>query len=314
MNLNEILLFLIYLQSGKKLIKKISLKMRNINITLHFLHMKKTSNIKKILIISSIILTAIYSCEDDNVINSIDQQNLQSSKDYLLIEKTIIDIEREIETGFIATGTTNNLPYYTRLNTDTADQDTLIIDFSEENYLHLGQLKRGEIIIIYNAFIYDSGAITTTSFNNFYINNRLIQGNMSSENMGPNIIGNYVFNLNIDSLSINTENGTINLDANYNKELISGYSTKYQYLDNIYLTSGFGTGNSGNGNNFEMTITDSLMITNSCFENSGCIITKGKSIITPNGYQDRILDYGDSLCDCKIDVEANNNNYLLIVN
>ena len=71
--------------------------MKNINITLHFLHMRKQYNIKKLLIISSIILTAIYSCEDENLINPIDQRNLHSSNDYLLIQKTIIDIEREIE-------------------------------------------------------------------------------------------------------------------------------------------------------------------------------------------------------------------------
>ena len=289
--------------------------MKNINITLHFLHMRKQYNIKKLLIISSIILTAIYSCEDENLINPIDQRNLHSSNDYLLIQKTIIDIEREIEVGFITSEITKKSPpYYTKIDADTANQDTLIIDFSEENCLHLGQLKRGEIVIIYNAFIYDPGATTIISFKNFYINNRLVEGNISSENMGPNIIGNHVFNLEIDSLSVSTENGVINLNANYNKELISGYSTKYQYLDNIYLTSGSGTGNSGNGNNFEMTITDSLTVTNSCFESSGCIITQGKVIITPDSYQDRILDYGDSLCDCKINVEVNDNNYLLIVN
>ena len=115
--------------------------------------MKSKLKNNNIFIIAGLIISFM-SCKDENVIHSVNQQNLQSSHDYLLFEKTLFDIEREIEHAFIATGTTKNLPMYISLNADSTDQDTLIINFGEENYLHLGHLKRGEIISIYNKFIY----------------------------------------------------------------------------------------------------------------------------------------------------------------
>ena len=255
------------------------------------------------------------SCKDENVVHSINQQNLQSSHDYLLFEKTLFDIEREIEHALIATGTTKNLPMYTSLNTDSTDQDTLIINFGEENYLHLGHLKRGEIISIYNKFIYNIDAQITTTFNNFYINNNLIQGKIHLENNGFNQNGFPEFSLTVDSMSMYTNNGSIDIsNGNYIKQLVSGYNTQYQYLDNIYKLTGNAQGNSSNNNNFSLEISDSLNMNLSCFESSSCIITEGTSKLIPNGYEERIINYGDSSCDCDINAVIGEDIHPIIIN
>ena len=72
-----------------------------------------------------IITSIMFSCQDDNLLENLDQNNLQACHDYVLIEKTIVDIEREIEHAFISTQTTKNLPNYISLNNDTSNQDTL---------------------------------------------------------------------------------------------------------------------------------------------------------------------------------------------
>ena len=123
------------------------------------------------ILLASAIL--IFSCKDENTLENLNQRNLQASQDYLLIEKTIVDIEREIEHAFISTQTTKDLPNYIILNNDTSNQDTLIINFGDENFLHLGHIKRGEINIIFNQFLYNSGAIINTTFTEFYINNKI---------------------------------------------------------------------------------------------------------------------------------------------
>jgi len=103
--------------------------------------MKK--KIKKNIFIKYVLIICLINvgCKDENLRENLDQRNIQASHDYLLIEKTIIDLEREIEHAFIATQTTKNLPYYTSLNNDTSNQDTLIINFGDENFLHLGHLN-----------------------------------------------------------------------------------------------------------------------------------------------------------------------------
>ena len=98
--------------------------------------MKK--KIKKNIFIQYILIICLINigCQDENLRDNLDQRNIQASHDYLLIEKTIVDIEREIEHAFIATQTTKNLPNYISLNSDTSNQDTLIINFGDENFLH----------------------------------------------------------------------------------------------------------------------------------------------------------------------------------
>ena len=93
---------------------------------------------KKLVSILTLIVITSFSCKDENVLDNLDQNNLQACHDYLLIEKTIIDIEREIEHAFISTQTTKNIPNYITINSDTSNQDTLIIRFGEDNFLHLG--------------------------------------------------------------------------------------------------------------------------------------------------------------------------------
>ena len=276
--------------------------------------MKSKLKNNNIFIIAGLIISFM-SCKDENVIHSVNQQNLQSSHDYLLFEKTLFDIEREIEHALIATGTTKNLPMYISLNADSTDQDTLIINFGEENYLHLGHLKRGEIISIYNKFIYNSNSQITTTFNNFYINNNLIQGKMYLENNGSNQNGFPEFSLTVDSMSMYTNNGSIDIsNGNYIKQLVSGYNTQYQYLDNIYKLTGNAQGNSSNNNNFSLEISDSLNMNLSCFESSTCIITEGTSRLIPDGYEERIINYGNNSCDCDINAVIGEDIHPIIIN
>ena len=273
------------------------------------------SKLKNNILILIALIISFVSCKDENVIHSVNQQNLQSSHDYLLFEKTLFDIEREIEHALIATGTTKNLPMYISLNADSTDQDTLIINFGEENYLHLGHLKRGEIISIYNKFIYNSTSQITTTFNNFYINNNLIQGKMYLENNGSNQNGFPEFSLTVDSMSMYTNNGSIDIsNGNYIKQLVSGYNTQYQYLDNIYKLTGNAQGNSSNNNNFSLEISNSLNMNLSCFESSSCIITEGTSRLIPDGYEERIINYGNNSCDCDINAVIGEDIHPIIIN
>ena len=273
------------------------------------------SKLKNNILILIALIISFVSCKDENIIHSVNQQNLQSSHDYLLFEKTLFDIEREIEHALIASGTTKNLPMYISLNADSTDQDTLIINFGEENYLHLGHLKRGEIISIYNKFIYNSNSQITTTFNNFYINNNLIQGKMYLENNGSNQNGFPEFSLTVDSMSMYTNNGSIDIsNGNYIKQLVSGYNTQYQYLDNIYKLTGNAQGNSSNNNNFSIEISDSLNMNLSCFESSSCIITEGTSRLIPDGYEERIINYGNNSCDCDINAVIGEDIHPIIIN
>ena len=45
-----------------------------------------------------------------------------------------------------------------------------------------------------------------------------------------------------------------------------------------------------------------------------CVIKSGTAKISPNGYADRIINYGDSECDCNFDITINGTTYPIVVN
>ena len=50
-----------------------------------------------------------------------------------------------------------------------------------------------------------------------------------------------------------------------------------------------------------MKITDPLTIDLGCLLDGECIVKNGEARISPSGYSDRIINYGDSICDCNIE-------------
>ena len=60
-----------------------------------------------------------------------------------------------------------------------------------------------------------------------------------------------------------------------------------------------------NGNGFTTNINKPLLLDLSCYGSSPCLITNGQTIINPDNYSDRIINYGDSLCDCIFKISIN---------
>ena len=282
----------------------------NINLILLFIFMKrkKQFKMKKIILLFSIILLSYSSCVDEKVLIPVEQINIQSSRDYLLAENLFNHIYRSIEEGFIYNGQAKECPSYTLLNNNSNNSDTLILDFGEENCLQFGQLKRGKIISTFNNKYHQEGAIINSTFSQFYINNILIEGNLELSCLANNL-----YKLEISNVNLTTSNGVININSFLEKEMISGQNSIYNYLDDRYLITGNISGNSSNGNNFNVLITEPITYELSCFQNSSCIAKSGKAIITPNNYEERLINYGDSLCDCNINVEINNEKTLIVL-
>jgi len=263
---------------------------------------------KKLILFLSIILLSLSACVEEKALTPVEQINIQSSRDYLLAENLFNHIYRSIEDGFIYNGQAKNCPSYTLLNNNNKNSDTLIIDFGEENCLQFGQLKRGQIISTFDNEYHTPGAIINTTFSQFYINNILIEGNLELSCLDNNI-----YQLEISDASLTTGYGVININASLEKEMINGQNSSYNYLDDVYLINGNISGNSSNGNNFDIIITDPITYELSCFQSSSCITKSGQAIITPNNYEERLINYGDSLCNCDITVEYNNETTLIVL-
>ena len=60
--------------------------------------------------------------------------------------------------------------------------DTLIIDFDNSNTLINGKFFRGRVINIYSGSVNDSNFNCSSNFDNFYLNNNLINGTITIDN------------------------------------------------------------------------------------------------------------------------------------
>jgi hypothetical protein len=267
---------------------------------------------KKTLIALSILTVLLYACKDEDVINTPDLASTQATQDNLFAEQIFNDVGRIVEEGFIASGINKSCASYSLMNTDTSNADTLIIDFGNTNCLHNAKLRKGKILITYTGKYRDSLAVITTTFDNYSVNNNLVQGERIVSNKGRNQKGNMWFTIEVNNASINTANGTINWEANRTREWVSGIATYFNISDDRYMITGNASGNSVNGNAFTMDITDTLNVDLGCLPS--CVIKSGTAKISPNGYADRIINYGDSLCDCNFDITINGTTYPIVVN
>ena len=267
---------------------------------------------KKTMLVLSILSIILYACKDEDVINQNDLTSTQGTQDHLTAEQIFNDAGRMVENGFTDNGQNKGCVSYSLLNADTSNIDTLIIDFGTTDYLCEGKLRNGKIIVTYTGKYRDSLSVITTSFDNYHVDDNLVQGEQIITNQGRNNKGNMWFRIEVNNASINTTNGIINWESSRVREWVSGQNTYFNISDDRYMITGNASGNSVNGNAFTMEITDSLEVDLGCLPT--CVIKSGKAKISPNGYADRIINYGDSICDCNFDVTINGTTYPIIVN
>jgi len=267
---------------------------------------------KKTFLTLCSIAVLLYACKDEDVITQNDPSSTQATQDHLFAEQVFNDVGRIVTEGFLESGVNKSCASYNLINDNTLDIDTLIINFGTTNCLHNGKLRKGKIVITYTERYHDSLAVITTTFDNYYVNNNLIQGERVVTNQGRNQDGNMWFTIAVNNASIVTNNGIINWSSRRTREWVSGRATYGNITDDRYKITGSANGIGVNNNSFNMEITDTLNIDLGCW--SSCVIKSGTAKISPNGYADRIINYGDSLCDCNFDITINGTNYPIVVN
>lgn len=267
---------------------------------------------KKTILLLSILSVIFYACKEEDVINTPALTSTQATQDHLTAENIFNDVGNIVEVGFDENGQSKACPDYTLMNTNTTDIDTLIINFGPSNCLNNGKLRKGRIIVTYTGKYRDSLSIITTTFDNYHVNNNLVQGERIVTNEGRDSVGNICFKIEVNNASVNTSNGVINWNSQRKRVWITG-SGSFDRKDDIYKVSGNANGNSANGNHFTMEITEDLYVDMSCLEETNCVITSGTGKISPDGYPDRIINYGDSVCDCNFDILINEITYPIVV-
>jgi hypothetical protein len=197
----------------------------------------------------------------------------------------------------------------TRFNKDSANVDTVIVDFGNGTSICKdGKTRSGQLTIIYTGGTkyrkLNSNATITTS--NYTVNGHLFVGTKTIQNV-TQAGGNLKFTITVNG-TITTKNGNVlNYTANRTREWIAGTGTKDRSDDVIQVTGDETATNPATGKVWTATVINPLVRK---FE-SGCKkhFVQGVVEVTISGKPNRTIDYGNGICDNIITVTINGKKY-----
>jgi len=184
----------------------------------------------------------------------------------------------------------------------TAFPRTLTIDFGNENCLcNDGKYRRGKIIISFTGRYREVGTIRTTTFDSFYVNDNKVEGTKVVTNKGLNGDGHMYWTMDVEGkITLANDSGTIQWNAQRQREWFAGFDTPRDRWDDIYMITGTANGTRINGISWTRTITKALESKLACR-----FIVSGTISIKPEGRPERILDFGNGECDNLATVTVN---------
>jgi hypothetical protein len=182
---------------------------------------------------------------------------------------------------------------------------TLTVDWGNTNCdCNDGKTRRGKIVTTFTGSYLAQGTILTHTPVNYYVNDILIEGTKTVENMGLNSAGKPYFNVEIDGEATFPTGETMTYISSRVRTWTAGYNTPIYRWDDTYEISGSASGDHSNGNSFVSSITSPIGINIGCgFPVSGVID------FTPSGLPTRTIDYGNGTCDQTFTITVNGNTY-----
>ncbi len=250
----------------------------------------------------SLMILAVSSCkkEQTEAINDIEVEDAslmeETSSDEFLDINSLNSENSMFLTG--GSGTLSDLksPYgdcATLTVSPTGDKfpKTVTVDFGT-GCTKGNNTRKGKIIMVYTDRFKNPNATLTITYDNFYINDKKIEGTRVLKNNGKNAAGNYSFTSTISNAKIIfNDNKSRTWSANRTYEWYRGESTSTASDDEFYIT-----GSASGTNARDKTYTN--LITKALVKKVGCpFLVAGSVDHQIDGRPKMSLDFGDGTCD-----------------
>jgi hypothetical protein len=175
------------------------------------------------------------------------------------------------------------------------------IDYGTTNYVCKdGNLRRGIIWVKWTGAYRTPGTKLQISFENFYQNNNLVEGEKSIVNNGLNALGQLSFTIEVSGKITTPSAETFTWKSNRTRVWVAGLNTAAR-IDDVYEISGTGSGINRKGISFTSEISKVLRVVNACTHK----IVSGILIVKPENKMDRTIDFGSGACDELIIITVN---------
>lgn len=229
--------------------------------------------------------------QDESATNEIDNMTSQATR-----------------TGSFTPGSCPNpdMDFYSLRSCATVTRDsvlhTVTYDFGTGCTGRDGKVRSGRVIVTYTGTGYfDPGSSWVVTFDNYYVNNRHLEGTRSVTNNGLNTAGNMTWSIQATNMRVTRPDGSWrSWDSQRTREMIAGYGDSL-WTNDIYKVNGTASGTNSAGETFTSVITD-LIRDHSCRW-----ITSGTIVNTPSNRPAMTIDFGNGNCDDEATVTRNGN-------
>jgi len=175
------------------------------------------------------------------------------------------------------------------------------IDYGTINYVCKdGNLRRGIILVRWTGAYRMPGTKIQISFENFYQNNNLVEGEKSILNNGLNTMNQLSFTVEVSGKITTPSAETFTWKSNRTRVWVAGLNTATR-LDDVYEITGSGSGINRKGVSFNSEITKALRVVISCTHK----LVSGIIEVKPENRLLRTIDFGTGLCDELITITVN---------
>lgn len=178
---------------------------------------------------------------------------------------------------------------------------TVLIDFGTDDCVgEDGRIRKGKIHITYTGRYRDTGTIITITPENFTSNGYLVQGSQTITNLGLNTNDQLAYSVSVNGSIIAPTNAwTLQWTSERTRTWVQGQNT-LTWLDDAYDITGTASGVNRNGLAYTINVTNALRAKLIC-----PWIVSGTLVLTPHGYDARVIDFGNGECNNTFTVAVN---------
>ncbi len=186
-------------------------------------------------------------------------------------------------------------PIHCAIKTHDIENKTIVIDFGDGCVGINGRERKGKIIITYTDRRFVSGAVHIMTFENFYIDGKLIEGTRSRTNISAGIDDYLRFSIVLENGKVTWEDGTFaTREANWETSRIRTPNP----INDERIRTGSAIGIDRERMGYTVNITKAIVWKRACMATDRIMIpVEGVKVKTFEDGNSVIIDYGDGTCD-----------------
>lgn len=252
-----------------------------------------------------VLVLFLASCKNDEPKDAIDTSQAKTLAQYLFLDvfRQVVAVVPEYVADETISGSNIIGSSSVSLDSDTYPK-TITLNYGSTNQQDaFGINRRGKIQISILSDKVTKGDMKIM-FDDFYLNDTRVLGELSSSYVGSSTSDDYNLVL-VDPCKIANANGTMSYSGSWSIKMRSGKST-FNVFDDTYTLNEQTTGQDFGGRSYKANSTTDYTLDFSC----RWIVVAGTGEVKPNDISDQKLDMGSGNCDGIVEAEVSKDQFI----